>query len=370
MHAARHFGCNGLAQAWWLVLVLWFAPVVALPVPLQSATKSAPAIGSRSGALYGRLRASQAPAPASPDSSGLNFVIRFKDGGVKFHQGEIITVELGYGADPQAPANRFTTRSDKPGLAVDRFVLSPHTGVVDPLRDFLITVGGWSGPHPRSAPFVEAGGSWATADINEWFRFDKPVKYSFYVLAHGVRTRYEALGTRPESANTLRSNTLEFEIMPAEEAWQAATLEKALTVLRAESDLELQRQGCRMLRFLATPAAVDNMVEDYVAPVICQTDFRDGLFVYPDRQYAVRKLEDGLLEPSVAVSAGYLDTLARLSACLTRPESLQGDDEQALGSALWWMTGGAEGVRELVDGEQDRSFLKGHGMTINGSMNR
>ena len=298
--------------------------------------------------------ASQVPASASSDSSGLSFVIRFKDGGVKFRQGEIITLELSYGADPQAPASRFITHPDKPGLAVDRFVLSPHTGVVDPLRDFLRTVGGWSGPPPRSVPFVEAGGSWATADINEWFRFDKPGKYSLSVLAYPVRTRYEAFGSRPESANTLKSNPLEFEIVPAEEAWEAATLEKALALLRAKSDIELQRQGCRMLRFLTTPAAVDNMVENYAGPVMCETDFRDGLFAYPDRQYAVRKLENGLLEPSIAVSAGYLDTLARLSACLERPESLQGADEQALGSGLWWMAGGAETVGDLVDGEQDR----------------
>jgi len=354
VYPARHVGCNGLAQAWWLVLVLWLAPVIALPVPPQSATKPAPAIGSCRGGPCGRLRASQASPPASSDSSGLNFVIRFKDGQVRFRQSEIITVELGYGANPQALAKRFPDHPDRPGVALDRFVLLPHTGVVDPLRDFLSTVGGWDGPPPRSVPFVEAGGSWATVDINEWFRFDKPGKYRLSVLAYPVRTRFEAYGNRPESANTVKSNTLEFEIVPAEEAWQDATLERALTLLAARSNDELQRQGCRMLRFLATPAAVDNMVEDYVGPLICATDFRDGLFAYPDRQYAVRKLEDGLLEPSVAVSAGYLDTLARLSACLQRPDLLPGKDDQDLGSSAWMAGGGGEGLWELIEEEQDR----------------
>jgi hypothetical protein len=289
----------------------------------------------------------------SPDSPAGDFVIRFRDGQTKFRQGQIITIELGYGANPQAPAEQFAGHPDQPGLAVDRFVLSPHTGVVDPLRDFLSTVGVWDGPPPRSVPFVEAGGPWATADVNEWFRFDNPGKYSLSVLAHAVRTRYEAFGSRPSSANTLKSNTLEFEIVPAEEAWQAATLQKALTLLEAKSTYEPQQQGCRVLRFLATPQAVDKMVEHYADQGICESEYRDGLFAYPDREYAARKLQDGLLEPSIAVSAGYLDTLARLSACLQHPESLLGEDEQHLGTSEWPM-GGPASLWKLVEEEQNR----------------
>jgi hypothetical protein len=92
VYAARHVGCNGLAHAWWLVLVLWLAPVLALPLPPQPAAKRALAINSCRGGQCGRLRASQASPPASSDSSGLSFVIRFRDGQVRFRQGEIVTL--------------------------------------------------------------------------------------------------------------------------------------------------------------------------------------------------------------------------------------------------------------------------------------
>jgi hypothetical protein len=218
--AAHPVERKGVARVHALALILWLLPVSLLPA---------------SGV------AGQGLAPMSCDSPAQEFVIRFKDGQTKFRQGEIITVELGYGADPQAPAKRFADHPHQPGLAVDRFLLSPHTGVVDPLRDFLSTVGGWGGPPPRPIPFVEAGGPWATAHINEWFRFDNPGKYSLTVLAHAVRNSYEAFGRRPTTANTLKSNTLEFEIVPAEEAWQAATLRKALTLLEAKSTDEPQQ---------------------------------------------------------------------------------------------------------------------------------
>ena len=297
--------------------------------------------------------ASQAPAPTPPNIPARDFVIRFKDGQVKFRQGEIITLELGYGADPEATAKRFPDDPDQPGLAVKRFELSPRTGVVDPLRDYLSTVGGWSGVPPRMFPFVKAGGSWAAAAMNEWFRFDRPGKYRLDVLAYAVRSRHEAYSLRPDSAPTLRSNTLEFEIVPADGAWQAATLQRALTLIETKSYDEQQQQGCRILRFLATPEAVDKMVEHYADPNCPEQEFRYGIFAYPDRAYAVRKMEDGILEPAIAVSAGYLDTLARLSACLQRPDALPGDDGQNLGESGWPM-GGAEGVGDLIEAEQDR----------------
>ena len=321
-----------LTRVWALILIYWCAAGSCLIV---SAEPDPPA------------------GQVSSEISGLDFVIRLRNGQTKFRQGEIISVELGYGVTPQAPVKEFAGHPDRPGLSVDRFVLSPHTGVVDPLRDFLSTVGGWDGPPPRSVPFLEAGGSWATADINQWFRFDNPGKYSLSVLAHAVRTRYEAFGNRPTLANTLKSNTVEFEIVPAEEAWQAATLQKALTLLEGKSALDTPHQICRVLRFLATPQAVDNMVKLYADQVMCESEYRDGLFAFPDREYAVKKLEDGLLDPSIAASAGYLDTLARLSACLQRPELLPAEDEQYFGSSEWTI-GGPLGLWQLVEEEQNR----------------
>jgi len=297
---------------------------------------------------------SQAPGELSSSSIRRDFVIRLRDGQRKFRQGQIITVELGYGASAQAPAKRFPDHPDQPGLAVDQFVLLPRTGVVDPLRDFLGSVGGWDGPPPRVVPFVEAEASWTTAVINEWFRFDKPGEYTLRVLAHAVRASYEAYGSRPAGANTVESNALEFEIVSAEPAWQAATLQKALESLETKSPVESQQYGCRILRFLATPQAVDKMVEHYADPDICGADYRDGLFAFPDREYAVRTLEDGLLKPSVVVSAGYLDTLARLSAYLQHPEFLPGVDEEQLGTSGWPTGGFLAAHWELIEAEQDR----------------
>ena len=298
------------------------------------------------------IAAGEVPAGASPENPARDFVLRLKDGQTRFRQGEIITVELGYGADPQAPVKGFPDHPDQPGLAVDRFLLSPRSGVMDPLRDFLATVGAWAGRAPRRVPFVKAGGPWTAADINEWFRFDNPGRYTLSVLAHTVRSRFEALGNRPATAKTLTSNSVDFEIVPADPAWQAATLNKALG--RLDAEFGAPDQGCRILRFLATPQAVEKMVEHYADQGVCESEYRYGLFAYPDREYAVRRMEDGILDPSTAVSAGYLDTLARLSAYVDHAEFLPSKDEEHLGTTDWGIGGSTVALAESIRAEQNR----------------
>src|SRR5690242_16628924 len=66
----------------------------------------------------------QSEKVSTPPSSGAStsaFVVRLKNGQAKFRQGETITLELGYGADPQASTGRFPRHPDRPGLAVDEF---------------------------------------------------------------------------------------------------------------------------------------------------------------------------------------------------------------------------------------------------------
>jgi hypothetical protein len=56
-----------------------------------------------------------------PATANNGFVIRLMNGQTRFHLGETITLELGYGAQPNAPGNRYTAGGDRPGLAVYEF---------------------------------------------------------------------------------------------------------------------------------------------------------------------------------------------------------------------------------------------------------
>ena len=289
--------------------------------------------------------------------TALDFSIGLKDGQTRFRQGETITVELGYGTDPQATAGHLATDQDRPGLAVDEFRLQPRTGVVDPIRDFLSSVSVWDGPPPRPEPFVEERGSIAI-DINEWFRFDRLGKYRLSVLAHPVRSRFGAFGNRVPGAATVTSNTVEFEIVPADPSWQATTVQKAVALLATNVvDYRRQREGCRILRFMTARAAVDMIIKHYADEGVCEAEYRDGLFAFPDREYVVQKMEDGILDPAVVVSAGYLSTLATLSTYLEHPELVPSDGDHYLGKPEWLMGGSLAGHWDLVEAKEEE-YLK------------
>jgi len=263
------------------------------------------------------------------------FTIRLKGGQTRFQLGEIVTLELGYGTEPDAPVSPYPERQDRPGLAVDELRLEPQMGVADPLQDYLASLGGWDGPPPRHVPFIETEGSWRLVEINDWFQFQKPGQYRLTVLAHAVPSGFAASRNRPPGAAMVTSNTIEFSIVPADPAWQEETLRKALGLVEGEFNYGRQVKGCRMLRFLATHAAVDAIIKHYADGRFCMGDYRYGLFAFPDRTYLVRQMEDGILEPSVAISANYLRTLAAISVYKDHPEFLPRGESPDLGKMTW-----------------------------------
>ena len=133
-------------------------------------------------------------------------------------------------------------------------------------------------------PFIETGSSWRAVEINEWFQFGKPGKYCLTVLAHAVPNAFAAFGNRPSGAAVVTSNTVEFSIVAADPAWQEETLRKALGFVEGEFNYERQVKGCRMLRFLATHAAVNAIIKHYADGRFCTGDYRYGLFAFPDRE--------------------------------------------------------------------------------------
>ena len=315
------------------LLTCVLTPVVASPVSLQGDNSSGQAAGS----------VGEHP-----------FTIRLKGEQTRFQLGETVTVEMGYGAERGAPVSSYPERQDRPGLAVDELLLEPRPGVVDPLRDFLASVSGWSGPPPRYVPFIETGGSWRSVEINEWFQFGKPGKYRLTALAHAVPNAFAAFGNRLYGATVVTSNTVEFSIVAAGPAWQEETLQKALGLIETRLSIQHQEEGCRILRFLTTRAAVNEMIKHYADEGVCWAHFRYGLFAFPDREFVVRQMENGILEPTVAISPDYLRTLATLSVYYEHPEFLPTERDRDLGKTAWALSGPLAAHWNLIDAEEDR----------------
>jgi hypothetical protein len=255
------------------------------------------------------------PQPDSP----IRLTLRLTDGRLQFRPGEIIPIELEFSS---ATGKRFTVDGatyDRSGrLTIDEFVIDRIDDVSDPMLDYFGSIGGFIGGGLRGMGVLGDKPFTVKLELNEWFRFDEPGTYTLAVKSRRVTDE----SVMPQAVVPVQSNTVSFEILPRDAAWEASALEGARRLIDANQPPLGARAGCRMMRFLGTEAAAIEMIHRYGADTDrgCDFDYMAGLFSAPGRAAVVRAMEDGLRAVDQAVTGSYLRTLSALSVYLHHPE--------------------------------------------------
>jgi hypothetical protein len=169
-------------------------------------------------------------------------------GQTTFHIGERIPLKLTF-TSPNDTQYVIAPWSNGRGSEFDSesFDVSPSTGWSDPLvtyfaQDFPRTGHGWSPPPLLKSKPVEL-----SIDLNQWVRFDQAGVYRVKVISHRVCDVVNVSSNR----SALQSNVIELRIVPTTPEWQDATLKAILA--------KLDEGTIADLRYLATPAAIDEM---------------------------------------------------------------------------------------------------------------
>jgi hypothetical protein len=258
-------------------------------------------------------------APQPVTGAPVTLTLRLADQRRQFRPGEVIPVQLEFSS---ATANRFTVDGatyDRSGrLTIDEFVIDRIDDVSDPMLDYFGSSGGYIGGGLRGMGVLGEQPFTVKLELNEWFRFDKPGRYTLAVKSRRVTDE----SVTPPAAVPVESNTVSFEILPRDTVWEASELEAARRIVDAQPSALGGRAGCRMMRFLGTEAAAMEMIRRYGADTDqgCDFDYMAGLFSAADRAAVVRAMEDGLRAADQAVTGSYLRTLSRLSVYLQHPE--------------------------------------------------
>ena len=167
------------------------------------------------------------------------------------------------------------------------------------------------------------------ADLNEWVALDKPGHYTLYVTSARV-SRHD--GAKVEAV-TLRSNTLDFDIVDASPAWQAQTLgAAAATLADPAATPDEKRAAARTLRFLDTPDSVHEIARQLSIPgEQALWDLQAGVLGSVHLQEAVTALEAQLTAPGAAITAEVLSTLSETKFSLDHPPlAAHPEDPEAL----------------------------------------
>ncbi len=252
---------------------------------------------------------------------GASLTIRLGDAN-RFRVGEIIPVELAFSAATTGTYDMDTRTYDRSGrLDEEQFHVSP------PGRDPLYNhyhgglYGGYIGGGLSSGPkLLTSRPEIIQEELNEWVALDKPGHYALYVTSSRVSRRTEQ---RNESV-TLRSNTIEFEVVEADSAWQDAKLAFALAVLNGKSSTDKDKtSAARILRFLDSPGSIRLLVALIMKPGDERRwDFTAGLKGSQNLQMVLQELESQWSNPDAGITEAYLTLLGETRFLLTHPPML------------------------------------------------
>ena len=289
---------------------------------------------------------------ADPNALGpVTLTLRIADGRRQFRPGEVIPIELTFNSSVR---NRFVVDSanyDRSGrLTIDQFRLAPIDAVTDPMLDYYSAIsGGIISGGIRGMGRLGEKPYTVTLELNEWFRFDTPGTFTLSVRSDRV-TDEANRQLRSQPIVPVESNAIAFQVLPRDEQWEAAELERALQILSRPREPGW-RSGCLIPRFLGTRAAVDEMIRRF-GDEACSFDFMAGLYGAPDRTYVVQRLEAGIAAPDQVVTQSYLRTLAVLSVYGQQPSLRPAQTAEAKGR----LHPGGELARrpELVDSQMER----------------
>lgn len=250
---------------------------------------------------------------AAQNPPGVSFVVRLKDGQTRFRQGELIRLELAFSSSLPDTYHLDSATYDRSGrLQIDSFHIDPQDGVSDPLYDYFHFGSGFIGGGLRGNQTLEARPYVVGADLNEWYRFDRPGRYRLYVTSGRVARRRLGGGGQV----TVASNMIEFEVVPAAAAWAKQTLMQAAGIIDARDARADRRSACRVLRFLGSEDAARAIIKRFNGADSdsgCEFEYDFGLRSTTHRAFAVAEMERQLAAPEHAVTAEFVHVLSFLS---------------------------------------------------------
>lgn len=240
-----------------------------------------------------------------------------------FRIGERIPLELRF-TTPAGVRRWLNTASyDRSGrMSFEQFTAEPASGWTDPLGAYF--AGGHVGGGISSEQELSPNPTTITLDLNEWVRFDRTGDYRVTVHSSRVTGAGETAWAENGRAPLVAEPVL-LHIVPADAQWQQRALSDAVAVLhgppptpyvynRAED--ARRRDAIATLRFLATPAAIDELaaqVRDDRQDTMSASTFGLTSVSSALRDTARNALRKRLDEPGFPVGAWFLQTLAFLN---------------------------------------------------------
>jgi hypothetical protein len=254
------------------------------------------------------------PCSATASVSDVHFSLALKDGHTAFQEGEIIPLVLSFTSTTK---NRYwadVRNYDRSGrLGTEYYCVEPE--VPDPLVSYFKS-GGFFGGGLGGTQALDLTPFTAEAELNEW-RSPRPGRYRVFAISNRV---WRAPDPNEQTiyghiAETVRSNTVDFEVRSASAEWQSEQIRSATQTLAGPSSPELTRRAARRLRFLNTKDSTRQLAKLFWGLNQQQPigwDLMLGLYGSSYRQLAIDSMHAELAAPGHAITGEFLQALVAL----------------------------------------------------------
>jgi hypothetical protein len=200
------------------------------------------------------------PPATITNPADLDFHAHLVTGPNAFHTGEPIKIEISYSSDLEKKyqISRINPNPNFGGVAPH---LSSTEGVTDLPALLQDPEGGFAGSFLGGGPeFLQTKPITQDLDLSAWYRFQKPGHYSIEVSSNSVwRMRPVEEGGGRENIE-LKSNAVEFEILPHSDEWDAAELAEIEQTLATVKYPGERLAPIQRMAYLDTPAAISKAV--------------------------------------------------------------------------------------------------------------
>jgi hypothetical protein len=248
----------------------------------------------------------QEPSTRPVESEGVKLKVRIKGDRAGFHVGELIPLELSFTSASPNTYQIDTASYDRSGrLGEESFQVEPAEGSDDPLALYFQSYAGFIGGGLRGFKRLSTVPSVIERPLNEWVRFNQPGRYHVVVTSMRANRVGSNFGSQPLEIPTAE---LWVTIIPATAEWQAATLARARTLLSGQGHASAA-EAMSILRYLGTAGAAREMARGLNDPNAA-FQYKLGLASTPDRDAALKILDELLHDPDFPVNGLFLDTMS------------------------------------------------------------
>src|SRR5262245_1038596 len=295
--------------------------------------------------------------PAIAQTAGADVKVRLSlDGGKSVYRiGEPIRLILSFTSD--ADGYQLNTTTTKPASPVDELRVTPDEGVSHWLDEY-------SGKHRYAPDYaimreITATPAIVQLTLNDWFRFDRPGKYSVQVKTRRVSRAENP--RNPAPVINLLTNEVSFEMAPMTESEEEQEVRRLSALLDATRSQKEEDRISEELSYLVGEASAREKARRYVASEGRSGNYYQnifyGLFIARDRAPVRRLLEGALRDPNTPATHQLLHTLTRLRLLQEggEPPSASGFDELGNPNQQRYSEIQDEYLRELAASLQKRT---------------